>query len=370
MIENLFFNKRVKMILIILLVIAVLIFLFFTVNPVFGGKPDKTSLDKIHNSKNFDGEKFVNLIPTTVMFQDSSNENKSNSAFKEMFLSKDKKPSKPLPSIKVQEENILDESITWLGHSTVLIKTQNTTIITDPVFYKASPVFFFGKPFEVENKTKISDLPKINVVVISHDHYDHLDYKAIKKLGNDVDKYLVPLGVKAHLVRWGIDENKIEEKDWHENVIYSDINFTLVPSRHFSGRRFSNRGSTLWGGWVIKSSSNNIFFSGDGGYSLEFEKIGEKYGPFDISLIEDGAYNEQWKQIHMMPEESVNASMQLNSKIVMPIHWAKFRLAPHKWDEPIIRFLNEAKKNNLKVATPMIGETFTLDNIPQKEWWK
>jgi L-ascorbate metabolism protein UlaG (beta-lactamase superfamily) len=250
------------------------------------------------------------------------------------------------------------------------MKTNDLTILTDPVFNGATPLPFGGKPFPIEHPIHIEHLPKVNIVVISHDHYDHLDYKGIKDFAQSVDMFFVPLGVKAHIMKWGVSEEKIIEMDWYENNRYKNIEFTLVPARHFSGRGITDQSSTLWGGWVLKSEDQNVYFSGDSGYFKEFKKIGEKYGPFDIAFIDTGAYNQAWATVHMMPEESVQASIDLKANVYFPIGWSKFDLAPHSWDDPIIRAVKEATKKNVTITTPLIGETFTLDKLPQEKWWQ
>lgn len=361
------FKKISKMIIYTIIAFIVIITLFVNFAPTFGDSPKNGDYKKIKDSVNYNGKKFVNLVPTGMMMNGSGEDGSMKDLF---FPKKEKNPDKPLPSKKFKKEDLKNDSFVWLGHSTILMKTQNTTIITDPLFNRASPLPIGGKAFEYENKTQIDDLPNIDVVVISHDHYDHLDHKAVQKLDKKVEKFFVPLGVKAHLMKWGIDKNKIDEKDWYEDINYKNINFTLVPSRHFSGRGLTNRDSTLWGGWVIKSSSKNIYFTGDSGYFDEFKKIGKNYGPFDIAFIENGAYNSGWAHIHMMPEESIQAGQDAKAKVLFPIHWSKFDLAYHNWDEPIIRFTNEAEKKNLTIATPLVGQVFTLDNLPQDKWWE
>ena len=206
--------------------------------------------------------------------------------------------------------------------------------------------------------------------MISHDHYDHLEYKGIKKFASKVDQFMVPLGVKAHIVKWGVEEDRITEMDWHESATYRGVDFTLVPSRHFSGRGITNGNSTLWGGWVLKSDAQNVYFSGDSGYFEEFKELGQKYGPFDIGFIDSGAYNESRATVHMMPEQSVQASIDLQASIYLPIGWSRFDLAPHFWDDPIIRATKEAKNKDVMITTPLIGQTFTLDDLPQSKWWE
>lgn len=353
--------------IIALLILVILIILFLYLAPTFGGSPKGESLEKINSSKNFNGKTFQNLVSTSISNKNNTSE---YNIFDFIFPAKNKNPSKPLPSVKFDKKNLIEDSFTWFGHSTILIKTSNMTVLTDPVFNRASPIPIFGKAFEIEHPFVIEDLPNIDVVVISHDHYDHLDYNAVLDLDEKVSKFLVPLGVKAHFLKWGIDENKVEEFDWYDNLKVKEINFTFTPSKHFSGRGITNTKSTLWGSWIINSNSLNVFFSGDTGYFDEFKKIGEKFGPFDISFIENGAYNKAWADIHMFPEESAQVSIDLKSKVLFPIHWSKFDLSLHKWTDPIDRIFNESKKRNINLTTPLIGETFTLKNLPKKKWWK
>ncbi|MFX3626118.1 MAG: MBL fold metallo-hydrolase [bacterium] len=284
---------------------------------------------------------------------------------------KGKIPNAKLPSVKFEAHQLKNNSFVWLGHSTILMNIEGTTVLTDPVFHNASPIPGTVTPFEMEHETPMTSLPdEIDVVIISHDHYDHLDYKAIKKLADKVKVFLVPLGLKAHLEYWGVNEAKIQEKDWQQSVTYKTLTFTMTPARHFSGRGLFNRYSTLWCSWVIKASKLSVFFNGDSGYFDEFKEIGKQYGPFDIAFIENGAYDEDWSEIHMMPEESVQANIDLQSKLMFPIHWGKFDLANHTWDEPIIRASKETELKNVNIATPLIGQVFTLNNIPQTKWWE
>tara|TARA_B110000093_G_scaffold3278_1_gene3236 strand:+ start:367 stop:1512 length:1146 start_codon:yes stop_codon:yes gene_type:complete len=367
----------IKYLIYILVIFTILIFIFLNVSPVFGASPDKNSKKIIENSENFIEGKFRNIKTTYTNFRTSE---KKATLMDWFSPPKDKNPLNPLPTIKFIGKDLAEGKFVWLGHSTVLMKTEGLVVMTDPVFNRASPLpsfnsksksnFFNGKPFIFENPVVIDDLPKVDVVIISHDHYDHLDSKAIKDLSNQVDQFFVPLGVGAHLERWGVNKNRITEYDWYDSKDYKNIKFTFAPSLHFSGRGVTNGNSTLWGSWMIKSKTLSAYFSGDGGYSETFKKLGNEYGPFDIAFIENGAYNVDWSNVHMFPDEAVQASIDLKAEVLFPIHWSKFDLSVHPWDEPIIRITKEAEKKNVNIATPMIGEVFELSSIPKKPWWE
>ena len=367
----------IKYLIYILVIFAILIFIFLNVSPVFGASPDKNSKKIIENSENFIEGKFRNIKTTYTNFRTLE---KKATLMDWFSPPKDKNPLNPLPTIKFIGKDLAEGKFVWLGHSTVLMKTEGLVVMTDPVFNRASPLpsfnsksksnFFNGKPFIFENPVVIDDLPKVDVVIISHDHYDHLDSKAIKDLSNQVDQFFVPLGVGAHLERWGVNKNRITEYDWYDSKDYKNIKFTFAPSLHFSGRGVTNGNSTLWGSWMIKSKTLSAYFSGDGGYSETFKKLGNEYGPFDIAFIENGAYNVDWSNVHMFPDEAVQASIDLKAEVLFPIHWSKFDLSVHPWDEPIIRITKEAEKKNVNIATPMIGEVFELSSIPKKPWWE
>lgn len=331
---------------------------------VFGGSPDKITTKKIENSANYNGDSFVNFEETSVMHY-----TEDTNAWVQ-FPTENKNPISSLPSTKFYTSKFKTGSFAWLGHSTILMNIDSQVIVVDPVFYEASPISIGGKPFEIANQTVIADLPKINTVLISHDHYDHLDMKAIQEMKTKVEKFIVPLGIKAHLTSWGVTDDKIIELDWYESYKNKAVNFILTPSRHFSGRGILGRNTTLWGSWVIKGIHKNVYVTGDSGYTKEFKIIGEKYGPFDIAFLESGAYNASWSQIHMFPEQSVQAGIDVKAKVLFPIHWGKFDLAQHHWKEPISRFVKEAKAKQQRVATPIIGQIFDLSKIPQEYWWK
>ena len=326
---------------VILCVVVSLLFVLYA--PVFGGSQSTESLQRIKHSKNFVEDRFVNQLATSVSTRSPNTE---ASITDWVFQEDDKNPSGPLPSRLFNSEMLTEGKFAWLGHSTLLMKINSVVIMTDPVFHRASPVPIMGSPFPVQHPVSIDDLPAVDAVIISHDHYDHLDHRAIRILSKRVNHFFVPLGVRAHLERWGVASDKISELDWYETEVYRGIRLTLAPARHFSGRGIWDRDATLWGSWIISSNSLNVYFSGDSGYSDAFKTIGQRYGPFDIAFLENGAYNLDWAQIHLMPEEAVQASIDLNAKLLFPIHWSKFDLALHPWDEPAIRLTKEAKIRN------------------------
>lgn len=351
--------------LVLLLSLAIVAFLYLA--PTFGALPSGASLARIQSSVYYKDGRFSNITDTVI---DTSDPEHATSLASFFFPPAGKNPQQPLPSAALNLSELTNGKFAWLGHSTVLYNSAGKFILTDPVFNRASPVPLVGNPFPLSHSITVKDLPVIDVVLISHDHYDHLDHLAIGALNNKTTRFLVPLGIAAHLIRWGIDEQQITEFDWYESTNHNGIDFTFTPSRHFSGRGFTNRFSTLWGSWVIKSPELTVWFSGDGGYSKEVKKIGEKFGPFDVAFIENGAYSKDWMQIHMTPEQAVQASRDLRAKVFVPIHWSKFDLAFHTWEEPIERASKEAALQGVTIATPKIGEIFSVEQVPDDTWWK
>jgi L-ascorbate metabolism protein UlaG (beta-lactamase superfamily) len=228
-----------------------------------------------------------------------------------------------------------------------------------------------AKSFDGTDVYSVEDMPYIDVLLITHDHYDHCDYQTIKKLKDKAGSIITSLGVGSHLKYWGIDPKKITELDWNEKTTdKSGLIFISAPARHFSGRTFK-RSKTLWSSFILKSKHHSIYIGADSGYDKHFNKIGEKHGPFDLAILESGQYNEDWKSIHMMPEETVQASIEVRAKMLLPVHWGKFSLAFHPWSEPIERVLKKAEELNVEIATPMIGEPFQIGGKNStKKWWR
>jgi len=354
-----------QVISIILLIFILSVIIFVKVAPQLGARSKGESLKKTEQSRNYHNGKFQNLVKTPM-----SGENTSILKNGLKFLKKgdEREPKTIVETIRFNKNDFLraDTGITisWFGHSSLIININGTIILTDPVFSEiASPVSFMGvKRFKYTNQFEVEDMPQIDVVLISHDHYDHLDYKTIKKIDSKTRKYYVSLGVAAHLIHWGVKEEKIVEMDWWEsNQLNEKLQFISTPSRHFSGRAGYDKDYTLWSSWVIKTENASIYYCGDSGYGSHFKEIGEKYGPFDITFMECGQYNEGWPYIHMMPEQSVQAHIDLKGRIMIPIHWGKFNLSLHKWTGPVERAKNEAKRLKVNLINPVPGEIVRIE---------
>lgn len=373
-------RNSLKMIGITIIAIALLLFavgfVFVKTSPQFGGKHDASRIEIYQKSGHYESGAFVNEIPTSMdmgFYQFVKVFRKwivgvPNQAPKNLI------PVQKIDSLAIANRPDSITQLTWFGHSAFLLEIEGKNILIDPMFgptpsphpWLGRKRFTEGLPIEIEN------LPAIDAVIFSHDHYDHLDYGSIMKLKDKVKKFYTPLGVGAHLIEWGVKEENVIELNWWEETRYEDLVFRCTPARHFSGRGLGDRFSTLWSSWIIQSDSKNIYFSGDSGYGPHFKRIGEKYGPFDFAMMECGQYNENWAAIHMMPEETAQAAKDLNAKIMMPIHWASFVLSLHSWTDPVERVTAKAKELGVPVSTPKIGEPIILESTekPTSEWWK
>jgi L-ascorbate metabolism protein UlaG (beta-lactamase superfamily) len=342
--------------------------------PVFGKAPAGARLQRILQSPHYKDDHFENLVPTSVALEGVS-------IFKMLrdmsHRPTDVKPPRPLPSVRTDLRALPKDRVTivWFGHSSYLLQIHQTTILVDPVFSgHASPVSFMAKAFPGANVYTAADMPEIDILLLTHDHYDHIDYTTVRQLMPTVKHYCTSLGVGAHLESWGIAPDKITELDWWESWSVGanggEIAFTATPARHFSGRSFK-RGGTLWSSFVVKAAGYSLFLGGDSGYEQHFKTIGERFGSFDLVILECGQYGKNWPYIHMMPEQVVQAARDLGAAAFMPVHWAKFTLSLHPWDEPIRRVTAAAADKGMPVVTPMIGQPVVIgEKYPSARWWE
>jgi L-ascorbate metabolism protein UlaG (beta-lactamase superfamily) len=341
--------------------------------PGFGQSPDKERQQRLAQSPHYQDGKFVNLVETPVMLPDAS----YWKLLREQFSRGDNRvPVRPLPALKrdlSQASPGQELSLTWFGHSTILVQLAGKNILIDPIFsQRASPFQFVGpKNFPGTDVYTAADFPAIDFLLISHDHFDHLDHHTIVELAPRVGLFYVPLGVGAHLEKWGVARHKIRELDWWQEVqLAPGLLLAATPARHFSGRGLS-RNETLWASYVLKSNSQAVYLSGDSGYGPHFKAIGEKYGPFDVTLMECGQYNGYWPNIHMMPEETALAHLDLKGKVLIPIHWGKFKLALHAWTEPVERLTVKTRELGIKTIMPLLGEQILPTSHPAPvPWWQ
>ncbi|WDF62190.1 MBL fold metallo-hydrolase [Flavobacterium sp. KACC 22763] len=360
--------------LILLFLIAFAIYMFLQ-HPKFGKAPSGERLIQIQNSPQYKNGKFENQSFTPDLAEGAS---MAGVLFEFFFKKVDRKiPTDLIPSVKTNLKKLaLDQDIlVWFGHSSYFIQLEGKRFLIDPVFSgNASPIPGTTKSFKGSDIYSVEDLPEIDYLLITHDHYDHLDYDTILKLKPKTKKIITALGVGSHLEFWGFAPEIIIEKDWYSKIEL-DQNLTIhtAPSRHFSGRGFK-RCNTLWTSFILETKDFKMYLGGDSGYDSHFAAIGEKYGPFDIALLDNGQYNEKWKYIHNMPEDVIQAMKDLKAKRVFPVHSSKFALSLHSWDEPLnkVTELNNLSENPIPLVTPMIGEAVELKNDKQEfqQWWK
>ena len=338
--------------------------------PAFGKVPTGERLQRVLKSPNYRDGSFQNLVLTEMSLKDVS-------FFKVLreFLSKPANtiPPKAVPFVRTDLRMLPDDkvSVVWFGHSSYLLKIDAVNILVDPVFSgNASPFRWYAKAFPGADSYGVDDMPDtIDILLLTHDHYDHLDYKTVLRLKDRVGHIYTSLGVGSHLESWGIPLEKITELDWWEGADVPGGRLTATPARHFSGRSLK-RNKTLWSSFVLKMGGHSFFLGGDSGYEAHFKAIGEQFGPFDIAILECGQYGKYWPHIHMFPEETVQAAQELKAKKLLPVHWAKFSLALHPWNEPIRQVTAAAARAGQHITTPLIGQPVVLGHhYPSSDWW-
>ncbi|MFC4007174.1 MBL fold metallo-hydrolase [Nonomuraea purpurea] len=261
---------------------------------------------------------------------------------------------------------------TWYGHASTLVELEGRRVLFDPVWSRRpSPSQLVGPKRHHPVPVELIELPQVDAIAISHDHYDHLDMATVRSLTRTQKApFLVPLGIGAHLERWGVPAYRIIELDWEEETSVAGLRFVATAARHFSGRTFS-RNDTLWGSWVVTGASKRVFYAGDSGYFRGYRGIGSQHGPFDLTLMPIGAYSPAWPDIHMNPEEAITAHLDLGGELLLPVHWATFTLALHPWAEPVERLWREAKARDVKIVVPRPGEAVDAAAAPSVDgWWE
>ena len=366
--------KKIMLIIFILIIVIIIgaltfidIWLDFGKTPsekskkIYSAKTEYYHDGKYHNSKDF--EMLVKV--------------KERNMITEMLTSHpDTKPKGKIPVDKIDEfpHAEADEmKITWFGHSTVMLQMHGMNILTDPVLSRyVSPVSFIGSERMAELPMEAENLPLIDLVLISHDHYDHLDYETIKKIDSKVKKYCVPLGVESRLQRWNIDKEKINSMAWYDELQIEGINVAFTPAQHNSGRGINDSDSTLWGGYYLKDQYHSFYYTGDTGKGDFFKDINERYGSVELMMADTGQYDEMWPYYHMNPQESLQSAEEMKTKWLVPVHWAGFALANHPWYEPGEKITELAEKSDINVATPIIGQTIDFKDIAgaTEKWWK
>jgi L-ascorbate metabolism protein UlaG (beta-lactamase superfamily) len=340
---------------------------------IFGKAPSREQVANFQHSPNFRNGKFQNTIETPTYAPGYSLWGELR---KQVFNSfPRRRPVDPIPSVKSDLKHLhdTDDVLVWFGHSSCFLKIDGKTILIDPVFSgNVSPVSGSAKSFDGSDNYTADDFPVIDILLISHDHYDHLDYETVLAIKEKTKKVICGLGVGSHFKHWGFNPDIIIEKDWHEKVVINNefIIYT-EPARHKSGRGI-NQNNTLWLSFVIQTPTMKIYYSGDGGYDNHFAETGKKFGPIDLAIMENGQYDSAWQFVHLLPHEVLQAAKDLNAVSVLPVHHSKFTLARHPWDEPIVKIMELNKACKIPLLTPMISEVVHLKDSTQtfREWWK
>ena len=358
---------------IILTVLLALITIMYMQQDQFGQAASGTRLERMKHSKHYRDGAFANLSETPPLTQGYS----MSGVMWDFIFKKNprQKPLKAIPHVQTDLKSLPADSnvVIWFGHSSYYMQVNGLKILVDPVFSgNASPVPGTTKAFEGTNTYGVKDMPEIDYLLISHDHYDHLDYQTIKELKGKVKHVVCGLGVGGYFEQWGYSPEIISEHDWDETIeVGNGIKIHTLTARHFSGRTFK-RNTTLWLSYLLETPQQKIFIGGDGGYDKHFAAIGQRFGKIDLAILENGQYNAAWHAIHCLPDEVVQAAKDLNAVRVMPVHSGKFSLAQHSWDEPLNEVSRLSKAAQIPLVTPVIGEVVWMDSKEQtfNEWWK
>ncbi|OOG77110.1 MBL fold metallo-hydrolase [Algoriphagus sp. A40] len=358
--------------LLILLIFGIIVYIFLS-QPKFGKLPKGDQLERIKNSENYRSGAFQNLSPTPDLTEGAS----YLGVMKEfLFGNKARmKPNGKIPSLKTDLHGLdrKQDVLVWFGHSSYFLHVEGRRILVDPVFSgSASPVPFGTRAFEGTDVYAPEDIPEIDFLMITHDHWDHLDYATIIALKPKIGKIVCGLGIGAHFLHWGFSPDQILERDWNESLDFDlDFKVHVLPARHFSGRGLS-RNKALWVSFLLETAKMKIYLGGDSGYDSHFKRIGEKFGPIDLAILDNGQYDKSWKYVHMLPDEILLAAQDLDAARVLPVHSGKFVLSNHSWDEPLEKIVQNNAEVGLNLITPLIGEKVRLKDTTQEfsAWWR
>lgn len=340
--------------------------LYLLARPALGGAVEGARLTRAERSPQWRDGRFRNRRPLVEMWRPGARPD--GSAYQS--------PEAPVAVVRrtaadYRTPPVSGLRVTWLGHSTTLVEIDGQRVLTDPMWSgRASPLSFVGPRRFFAPPLPLAEVPAVDAVVISHDHYDHLDMATVKALAPRAVRWLVPLGVGARLAAWGVPDSLVTEMDWWDTMRVGNLTITATPARHFSTRNVLDRDRTLWAGWAIASARHRVFYSGDTSLHDEFLQIGERLGPFDLTLIEVGEYSALWADVHLGPEQAVLAHRLVRGRVLLPVHWAGFDLAYHGWTEPMERALAAADAQGVRVATPRPGEMLEPAHLTSPvRWW-
>ncbi len=340
----------------------------------FGGRVSLEDKEFYGQSPHWKNGKFQNAVDISMMID---LKDFPRVIRKQFFGKSARSPEQALPIQPFDKTTFLRQNeqakFIWYGHSVLLANIRGKICLIDPMLGPdTTPIApTVTKRFSENTLDLIEDFPPIDILLMTHDHYDHLDYASILRLKPKVKQYFVAMGVKRHLVSWGVESSLITEFDWWDSQELDNCKITFTPTQHFSGRGLTDRFKTLWGGWVFQTPNESIWFSGDGGYGNHFTEIGERLGPFDLAFMECGQYNTDWHPVHLFPEESIRAALDAGAKTVMPVHWAGFDLSYyHTWKEPAEQFVHFASEQEVPYLLPQLGEIFTQSSRLASPWWE